>query len=152
MSKVPYYSAEGSLMYTMVCIRSDITHAIGVVSKYMSNPIVEHWNAVKWILNYLRGTSNKFLCFGDSNTDLKGYVDLDLAGDIYTRHNTTCYIFIVGGIIVSWISRLKKVVSLSTTKLEYVDTTKDEKEMIWLQIFMEELGKQKAISYLFREY
>ena len=38
MSKVPYASAVGSLMYAMVCTRSDIAHAVGVVSRYMNNP------------------------------------------------------------------------------------------------------------------
>ena len=56
MSKVPYASVVGSLMYAMVCTRPDIAHAVGVVSRYMSHPGIEHWNAVKWILRYLRGT------------------------------------------------------------------------------------------------
>ena len=42
MRKVPYASAVGSLMYAMVCMRSDIAFAIGVVSRYMSNPGREH--------------------------------------------------------------------------------------------------------------
>jgi len=50
MSKVPYASAVGSLMYAMVCTRLDIAHAVEVVSRYMSHPGFEHWNAVKWIL------------------------------------------------------------------------------------------------------
>ena len=37
MSKVPYASAIGSFMYVMVCTRPNIAHAVGVVSKYMSN-------------------------------------------------------------------------------------------------------------------
>ena len=40
MSKVPYASAIGSLMYIMVCTRPNITHAIGVVSRFMSRPRV----------------------------------------------------------------------------------------------------------------
>ena len=47
MSKVPYASAVGSLMYAMVCTRPDIAHAVRVVSRYMSHPRIEHWNAVK---------------------------------------------------------------------------------------------------------
>ena len=51
MATVPYASAVGSLMYAMVCTRPDITHAVGVVSRFLSNLGKEHWNAVKWILN-----------------------------------------------------------------------------------------------------
>ncbi|GAA0159778.1 hypothetical protein LIER_16482 [Lithospermum erythrorhizon] len=43
----------GSLMYAMMCTRPDIAHAVGVVSRYMSNPGREHCKAVKWILRYL---------------------------------------------------------------------------------------------------
>ena len=47
MSKVPYASVVGGLMYAMVCTRPDLAHAISTVSKYMANPSREHWNAVK---------------------------------------------------------------------------------------------------------
>ena len=42
MMKVPYASAVGSLMYAMVCTRLDIGYAVGVVSRFMSNPGKEH--------------------------------------------------------------------------------------------------------------
>ena len=70
ISKVPYSLAVGSLMYVTVCTRPNIPHEVGVVSRYMSHPEIEHWNAVKWILRCLRGTSNKCLHFGVSTNDL----------------------------------------------------------------------------------
>ena len=85
MSKVPYALAVRSLMYSMVCTRPDIAHVVGVVSKYMRHPRIEHWNEIKWILRYLRGTSSKHLHFGGSTTTLQGYVDLDLVGDINSK-------------------------------------------------------------------
>eukprot|EP00253_Pinus_taeda_P033330 PITA_33330 len=42
MSHVPYASAISSLMYAMVCTRPDITHVVGVLSKFMSKPGKEH--------------------------------------------------------------------------------------------------------------
>ena len=47
ISKVPYASAVGSLMYAMVYKKPDISHAMGVISMYMSYPGIEHWNVVK---------------------------------------------------------------------------------------------------------
>ena len=38
MSRVPYASAVGSLMYAMVCTRPDIAHVVGFLSRYMSKP------------------------------------------------------------------------------------------------------------------
>jgi len=49
MSRVPYASAVGSLMYEMVCIRPDIAHAVGVLSRFMSKPGKEHWTVVKQV-------------------------------------------------------------------------------------------------------
>nr|GEY10698.1 retrovirus-related Pol polyprotein from transposon TNT 1-94 [Tanacetum cinerariifolium] len=58
MSRVPYASAVGSLMFAMICTRPDIAHAVGVVSRYMAEPGREHWEAVKRILRYIKGTSD----------------------------------------------------------------------------------------------
>ena len=49
MSRVPYSSVVGSLMYVMICTRPDIAHVVGVMSRYMNNPGKEHWEAVKWM-------------------------------------------------------------------------------------------------------
>jgi hypothetical protein len=70
MSKVPYSSVVSSLMYAMVCTRSDIAHAVGVVSSYMNNLGKEHWAVVKWILRYLRCTATHAFFFEGSNTVL----------------------------------------------------------------------------------
>ena len=58
MAKIPYASACGSLMYAMVATRPDIAFAVGVVSRFMSNPGKRHWDAVKSILRYLGGTAD----------------------------------------------------------------------------------------------
>jgi ATP-binding cassette subfamily B (MDR/TAP) protein 1 len=42
MTAIPYSSAVGSLMYAMVCTRPDIAHAVGVVSRFLSNYGKEH--------------------------------------------------------------------------------------------------------------
>ena len=47
MSKVPYASAIGSLIYAMVCTRPDIAHAVRVVRRFMSRSGKQHWEAVK---------------------------------------------------------------------------------------------------------
>ena len=47
LSKVPYASAVGCLMYAIVCTKPDLAHAVSTVSKYMANPGRKHWNVVK---------------------------------------------------------------------------------------------------------
>ena len=42
MKNVPYASVVGSLMYVVMCTRPDICFAVGLVSRFQSNPRVEH--------------------------------------------------------------------------------------------------------------
>ena len=83
MHHVPYASAVGSLMYAMVCTRPDIAHVVSTVSRFMSNPGIPHWEDVKWILRYLRGSTNLKLCFGDGEAKLIAFSDSDMAGDVF---------------------------------------------------------------------
>ena len=96
----------------------------------MTNPEKEHWEVVKWLLRYLRGTSSTSLCFGKGKVTLKGFVDADLGGDVHSTKSTSQYIYTIGGTKVSWMSNLQKCVSLSSTEAEYVAEAEAGKEMI----------------------
>ena len=55
MQRVPYSSAVGSLMYSMVCSMPDLAYAVSIVSRFMANPKKQHWEVLKWVLRYLKG-------------------------------------------------------------------------------------------------
>lgn len=131
-------------MYAMVCTRPDIASAVGVVSRFLSNPGKEHWEAVKWILRYLKGTSKLCLCFGDSEPILEGYTDADMAGDLDCRKSTSGFVFTFAGGAVSWQSKLQKCVALSTIEAEYIAIAEAGKEMLWLKRFLHELGQEQT--------
>ena len=71
----------------------------------------------------MTGTTTHVLCFRGSYIVLQGYVDAYMAGDKYRRRRTTGYVFTIGGTMVSWISKLQKVVALSTMESESVVAT-----------------------------
>ena len=111
MSRVPYASAVGSLMYAMVCTRPDLAHAVSVVSRFMGQPGKEHWAAVKRIFRYLKGTSDVGLIYGCDNPRLvTGYSDSDYSGDADSRRSMTGYVFTLGGFVVSWKVTLQSTV------------------------------------------
>ena len=64
---------------------------------------------------------------------------------------TTGYVFILGGTSLSWVSKIQSVVALSTTEAEYVAATEASKEIIWLQRFMDELGKKHDMGTLYSD-
>uniref|UniRef100_A0A2N9HS63 Reverse transcriptase Ty1/copia-type domain-containing protein n=1 Tax=Fagus sylvatica TaxID=28930 RepID=A0A2N9HS63_FAGSY len=117
-----------------------ITHAVGVVSRFMVNSSKEHWKAVKWIFKYLRGRSKSCLSFGSSKLVLEGYTDVDMAGDLDGRKSTSGFLFTFAGGAVSWQSKLQKCVTLSTTEAKYVAVTEAGKEMFWMKRFLQDLG------------
>ena len=106
----------------MVATRPDIAFAVGVVSRYMANPGKKHWEAVKGIMRYLKGTKDLCICFGKQKTSVS-FPDANYAGHAD-----------------SWISRLQKCVALSTTKAEYVATTEACKGALWLSYLVRDLG------------
>ena len=110
MSRVPYVSAVGSLMYAMVCTRPDLAYAVNTISQFMSNSEKQHWEAVKWVLRYLQGTAGLGLVFQRLKTEkprlLQGYVDADYAGDLDQQRSTMDYVFIVAECVISWKAEL----------------------------------------------
>eukprot|EP00253_Pinus_taeda_P035712 PITA_35712 len=122
MSRVPYATVVGSLMYAMVYTRPDITHVVEVLSRFMSEPGKEHWTAVKRVFTYLCGTSDYGLCYqGRPRLDrvlyIRGFVDADWARDLDQRISTSGYVFNLFGGAVSWMSK-NNVVALSTTEAD----------------------------------
>jgi len=81
ISRILYISAVGSLMYVMVCTRSDLAYAVNTISRFMSNAGKQHWEAVKWVLRYLRGIARLRIVFQRLKMGklrvLQGYVDAD---------------------------------------------------------------------------
>jgi hypothetical protein len=147
MSRVPYSSAVGSLMYAMVCSHPDLSYALSLVSRYMSNTGKEHWKAVQWIFRYLRGTSKACLKFGKTGEGLAGYVDSDFDADLDKRRSLTGYVFTVGGCAVSWKATLQPVVAHSTTEAEYMAIAEACKESVWLKgLYAELCGDNSCIN------
>ncbi|KAI4334907.1 hypothetical protein L6164_013609 [Bauhinia variegata] len=120
---------------------------IGVVSRYLSNPGKEHWQAVKWILRYLKGTSRFCLCFGAGKPVLDGYTDADMVGDVDSRKSTSGYMMTFAGGAVSWQSKLQKCVALSSTKAEYIVITEVGKKLLWMKRFLQELDLSKNLTF-----
>ena len=71
MRNIPYQEAVGSLMYASLGTRPDITYAMQTVSHFSKNPGQAHWEAVKRIFRYLKGTKEFWLTYGGQQKELK---------------------------------------------------------------------------------
>ena len=129
----PFREAVGALMHLMTATRPDIAFAVGYVSRFMENPQVEHWTAVKRILRYLQGTKTHGIYFQPGNkVDFRGDSDADWAGDHSDRKSTSGYAFILMGAPISWGSKKQSSVSLSTSEAEYIASSLAVQEGKWI--------------------
>ncbi|XP_040871215.1 secreted RxLR effector protein 161-like [Glycine max] len=140
MSKVPYSSVVGSLMYAMVCTRPDLAYAVSMVSRFLNQPQKEHWKTVKRIFRYLKGTTDIGLIY-ESHSDccLTSYSDADFATDLVKRRSLIGYAYTLGGCLVSWKATLQPSVALSTIEAKYMALIEAAKEGIWLRGLINDL-------------
>ncbi|XP_047267419.1 secreted RxLR effector protein 161-like [Capsicum annuum] len=116
MKAIPYSSAVGSLMYAMLSTKPDICFAVGMVSRFQSNPGQEHWTAVKHTIKYLKRTKDYILIFHSGNLVPIGYTDSNFQLDKDSRKLTSGYVFTLGA------------------------ASEAAKEAVWLGNFLKELG------------
>ena len=55
--------AVRSLMYTQVCMRPNTAYVTGMLSRYLRNLGVNHWKAIKSIVQYLQKTEDYMLIY-----------------------------------------------------------------------------------------
>ncbi|XP_041025491.1 secreted RxLR effector protein 161-like [Juglans microcarpa x Juglans regia] len=146
VSKVPYASVVGCLMYVMDGTRTDLAQAVSVVSKFLSTLRRLHWDAVKWIFRYLRGTTNYGIMLSRQQGDpsVAGYVEVNYARDLDDRRSTTSYVFTLVGGPICWRSMVQPLVALSTTESEYMAVVEAAKKAVWLTGLVKELGIQQG--------
>ena len=118
-----------------------------MVSRYMHDPNRTHWEAVKWILQYIKDTIDVGLMFEKDSTgrqECVRYVNSYYAGDLDKCQSTTGYVFTLSQAPMSWRSTQQSTVALSTTKGEYMVMTEAEylamMEATWLQEWLDDLG------------
>ena len=147
MKNIPYASAIGSIMYAMLCTRPDVAYALGVASRYQSDPGESHWTAVKSILKYLRRTKDLFLIYGgESELKVEGHTDSSFQSDRDDSKSVSGYVFTLNGGAVSWKSSKQQTVADSTTEAEYIAASEAAKEAVWMKKFITELGVVPGIE------
>jgi hypothetical protein len=147
MKTVPYINAVGALMYLAIVTRGDIAYTVGVLCRFMANPGVNHWKAVKHLFCYLAGTTDDWLTYAPDPSMPEPFVTfsgVDHAGNPDNGCSTSGYVVKMGTGAVSWSSKLQSIVALSTTEAEFVAAVSAGQGAIWMCQFLGELGYAPA--------
>lgn len=128
-----YSSLVGSLLYLSMVTRPDIAYAVGLLTRYMSNPTKHHWKAAIQVLRYLKSTRTYGLVFG--NTDgltIVGYSDSNWGADKDDSISTYGFVFKLNGAAISWRSKKQERIARSTADAEYIAASHATREVLWL--------------------
>lgn len=133
-------------MFLASTTRPDIAFAVNVVSRFQINPGQIHWNAVKRIFRYLKGTAAYGIEYSpvtNHGCDLIGFSDADFANDVDTRKSTSGYVFKLSNGPVTWCSQKQSAVSTSTTEAEYIAASTAVKEILWLRQLLQDIDESE---------
>jgi Reverse transcriptase (RNA-dependent DNA polymerase)/gag-polypeptide of LTR copia-type/GAG-pre-integrase domain len=134
-----YRSIVGALQYATIT-RPDLAFAVNKASQYMSEPRDTHWQFVKRILRYLKGTLFHGLNIQKaSHLSLHAYCDADWAGCPDDRRSTTGFAIYLGPNLVSWSAKKQPTVARSSTEAEYRSLAVTASELTWISSLLTEL-------------
>ncbi|XP_059650054.1 secreted RxLR effector protein 161-like [Cornus florida] len=129
--EVPYLSAIGALLYLVNCTRPDIIFSVNLLARYSSAPTRRHWNGIKHILRYLRGTTDMGLFYSKApNSQLIGYADAGYLFDPQKTYSQTGYTFTCGDTAISWRSMKQTMIATSSNHSEILALHKASRECI----------------------
>ncbi len=131
MEHTLYHQAIGSLMYTAIATHPNTSFTISALSHFLANPGNTHWEAVKHVFHYLKGTKDLQLTYGSERQDLQGYTDAD-GSTQEDQQAMSGYTFLINRGTISWSARRQELITLSTAEVEYVAATHAAKEAKWL--------------------
>ena len=138
--KLPYAQLVGSLMWIQRGTRSDITHAVSVLSQYNTCYTMEHWKALRGVLKYLANTKHLGLVFKKQKTGtlkLVAYNDSDWGSDMTDRKSQSGGLFFFGECPIDWYSHKQRFLSLSSTESEFYALCKAGREVIFLKAILD---------------
>ncbi|GKA51599.1 secreted RxLR effector protein 161-like protein [Tanacetum coccineum] len=132
--EVSYLIAIGALMYLINYTRPDISFAVNLLARFSSSPTKRHWNGIKHIFRYLRGTTDLGLFYSNnSKQGLVGYADAGYLSDPHKARSQTGYVFLNGGTAISWRSQKQTLVATSSNHAEVIALHEASRECVWLR-------------------
>jgi len=144
MKQYPYRSIVGSLLFVSVMTRPDITYIVNSLARFSTNPGKPHWNALRHLLRYLRGTSKLGLVLGGQVPKgkplLEAYADASWADNVDDRHSTSGYCFTLFGSLIAWFSRNQYLLARSSFEAELISLYGATAEFSWIRNLLKDFN------------
>ena len=105
------------------------------MARFSSEPTRRHWNGIKHIFRYLRGSIDLGLYYSKESTtsSLVGYSDAGYRSDPHKARSQTGYLFCYNGTAISWRSTKQSLVATSSNHFEIIALYEAGRECVWLR-------------------
>ncbi|KAI2489482.1 hypothetical protein MHU86_25099 [Fragilaria crotonensis] len=143
-----YRSVLGKIMYLSSNTRCELSLSNHQCARFSIDPRTPHGIALKRIGRYLLGTRDKGMIIRPTkDITLDCYADADFAG-LFASHDPndpksvksrSGFVITLGGIPVSWTSKLQTETALSTMEAEYISLSQALRVLLPLRIVLDEV-------------
>ncbi|XP_042954604.1 uncharacterized mitochondrial protein AtMg00810-like [Carya illinoinensis] len=113
-----YRKLVGKLLYLTNTL-SDLSYNINLLSQFMENPRVPHYDAIIKVLKYVKNTPRQGIFFPASSTMELVYSDANWANCPNTCRSTTTFCVFIDNSLVSWKSNKHNTISRSCAESKY---------------------------------
>ncbi|SPC65616.1 related to retrotransposon protein [Ustilago sp. UG-2017b] len=154
MERKEYPQIVGKLLWLSNGTCPDISQAVGVLARYMTQPSKEHCNAAQKVLQYLDHTQDTHLQYGGNKRQdsLMAHSDTNWASDATAqrRSSSGSAVFIHGN-LVAWKSALQRCTALSAVEAEFVAATEAAREVLFFKHLFRSIGIDVGTPTIFSD-
>jgi hypothetical protein len=145
--KNKYLAAVGAFLYLSTYTRPNISFATSVLAIHSQRPGVRHWNGVKHLFRYLRGTEDLGLHYTkEGASEIIGYADAGFKSDEKSGRSQTGYIFLKNNAPISWKSMKQIVTATSANHSELIVFHEATREAVWLRTMHKIITEQCGLA------
>ncbi|XP_074346840.1 secreted RxLR effector protein 161-like [Apium graveolens] len=121
--------------------------SLNLLARFSSDPTKMHWDGIKHIFRYLRGTIDLGLFFpNNSRSQLVGYADAGYMSDPHFGRSQTGYLFTYCDTAISWKSTKQNMAATSSNHAELLAIHETSRECIWLRSVIQHIRKSCGLS------
>ncbi|SYW76884.1 uncharacterized protein UHO2_05601 [Ustilago hordei] len=149
-----YPQIVGKLLWLSNGTCLDISQAVGVLTRYMMQPLKEHYNTAQRVLQYLDSTQDIHLQYGsDKQQDfLVVHSNANWASDATAqcKSSSGSAVFIHGN-LVAWKSALQHCTALSAVEAEFMAATEAAREILFFGHLFRAIGVDIGTPIIFSD-